>query len=527
MKERDLPGIDERGVKQPTETIDLNDLFQPTMSDSGSFDVGTLKYDAFCRLLQAIPVPVLLIDRTFSVRFTNRALVTLGRNDSSLIDSPFSSLFFRPALAEEALSAARFVFTRRKPQIVQGMLTICGTSIWGRVHLRSIRIGASKFVLVLIENLTAEKELGAVQKYRKLVHVFPLGIAEFALEKPILCGRDEPNVASSILDARLVDCNLEFAKMHGYETIARLHGLPLRVLFPFDEKEINHCSTWVKKGCPNRSAQRTETRGTGASAYFEDTLISNVNEDRLLGFWGVRRNITKQRMLEERVRHAQRMEALGSLAGGIAHEIRNPLGICSSAAQFLLEEEISPEFRRECAEKIQAAAHRASRIIEDLFNFARPHPISEVTDVKLISVLREALKLTRQVGVSYEIALTSSCPEEEVFVRGNAGLLQQVFINLFSNSFSAMPEGGELRVSVERAMKQYVVRVSDTGHGIEKKDMGRIFDPFYSASPVGKGTGLGLSIAYSIVKEHSGSIEVESTSRQGSTFTVRLPRSLK
>ncbi|MEW6110755.1 MAG: ATP-binding protein [Thermodesulfobacteriota bacterium] len=526
MKERDLPRIDERDVRQPTETIDLNDLFRPTMSDSGSFDVGTARYGAFCRLLQAIPVPVLLIDRSFHVRFTNRAVETLGRNSSSLIGSSFSSLFPGAAMARKGMSLVKFVFTRRKPQTAQGMLTICGTSIWGRMHLRSIRIGPSKFVLVLIENLTAEKELGAIQKYRKLVQVFPLGIAEFALKEPILCGRESRDPIPLILDARLVDGNLEFAKMHGYETITQLHGLPLGALFPFDKEAFDHCRTWVENGFPSRSAERTETKSSGGTTYFEDTLISNVNEDRLLGFWGVRRNITKQRMLEERVRHAQRMEAIGSLAGGIAHEIRNPLGICSSAAQFLLEEEISPEFRRECAEKIQAAAHRASRIIEDLFNFARPHPISAITAVQLIPVLREALKLARQAGVTYKVALTSNCPEEEVLVPGNAGLLQQVFVNLFSNSFSAMPEGGELRVSLERTAKHYVVRISDTGHGIEKKDMGRIFDPFYSASPIRKGTGLGLSIAYSIVKEHSGSIEVESTSEHGSTFTVRLPRAL-
>ena len=87
-----------------------------------------------------------------------------------------------------------------------------------------------------------------------------------------------------------------------------------------------------------------------------------------------------------------------------------------------------------------------------------------------------------------------------------------------------MPSGGRLTISVEKSGEEFVVRISDTGYGIEEKDLGRIFDPFYSAAPDGKGVGLGLSIAYSIVKEHSGNIEAQSEYQKGSTFTVRLPR---
>jgi len=102
-------------------------------------------------------------------------------------------------------------------------------------------------------------------------------------------------------------------------------------------------------------------------------------------------------------------------------------------------------------------------------------------------------------------------------------MLQQVFMNLILNAVNAMPEGGFLRVSVERSGAEAQVRVADTGHGIPAGEMGNIFDPFYTTRPVGQGTGLGLSICYSIVKQHSGAIEVESVEGRGSVFTVRLP----
>jgi len=114
-------------------------------------------------------------------------------------------------------------------------------------------------------------------------------------------------------------------------------------------------------------------------------------------------------------------------------------------------------------------------------------------------------------------------PDDPLWISGNASLLQQAFLNLFLNGIKAMPDGGKLHVSVEKAGQEVVISVADTGHGISKEDMDKIFDPFYTTAPVGKGTGLGLSICYSIVKQHSGAIEVESAEGKGSAFTVRLP----
>ena len=508
-----------------TETIDLNTLIRPSLTESGSFDMGEVKYDALGRLLEAIPLPVFLVDSSARIRKMNHAAQrTLGESRRT-IGSSLPSHFQSPKVRKKVLSAIKYTFEQRKTLILGGLLKIGPSAIWGRMHVRSVRIGQQRLALVLIEDQTAAKELSVTQKYRKLVHLVPMGIAEFEIQEPFSRDLDSADALTVIMNAKLADGNRSFATLHGYKTIEELLGVALEKLFPFHVKGPAYYRTWIEKGCPDSSVETIENEGEEDVRYFENTLISNVEDNRVLGIWAVRRDITRQRRLEDRVRRSEKMEALGSLAGGIAHEIRNPLGICSSAAQFLMENDITPEFRKECAEKIRSSIERASEIIENLLRFARPRTERDLAPVRLIPVVREALKVAVDNRREFEIQFsTSDCTDEEVVVAGSAGLLHQVFINLFDNAIGAMPDGGQLKVSVEKHGSEFSVRISDTGYGIQEKDLPRIFDPFFSAALDRKGVGLGLSIAYSIVKEHSGTVEVQSEYHKGSTFTVRLPR---
>ncbi len=211
------------------------------------------------------------------------------------------------------------------------------------------------------------------------------------------------------------------------------------------------------------------------------------------------------------------------MAGGIAHEIRNPLAICSSGAQFLMENNITPEFLRECSEKIHIGIQRASNIIENLLRFARPAVTSKLEPLNLPALIHETWALIENQAKIQKIEGVLQFDKKSIMINGNAGLLQQVFINLFLNAIQAMPDGGTLTVSMDQAKQDLLIRIADTGQGISKENINKIFDPFYTTAPVGKGTGLGLSICYSIVKQHSGIIEVDSVVGRGSTFTVRLP----
>lgn len=242
-----------------------------------------------------------------------------------------------------------------------------------------------------------------------------------------------------------------------------------------------------------------------------------------VGFVAVGRDLTERRAFEIQLLQSQKLAALGVMASGIAHEVRNPLAICSSAAQFLMEEEIEPVFLKECAQKIHGGLQRASTIIENLLKFAHPSSNLEIERISLSPLIMETLNLVDNEIKLQKIKLTTEFPSEDVFVGGVCGLLQQVFMNLFLNAIKSMPQGGSLKISMKKSSAEALIHVKDTGFGISPQDIDRIFDPFFTTFSSGKDVGLGLSICYSIVKQHFGSIEVNSAERKGTTVSVRFP----
>ena len=236
----------------------------------------------------------------------------------------------------------------------------------------------------------------------------------------------------------------------------------------------------------------------------------------------VGRDLTEQRKFELQILESQKLAALGVMARGIAHEIRTPLAVSSSAAQFLTEDDLTPEFRRECAEKVHSGIRKASTIIENLLRFAHPSADKSKSPLDLLRVLKEALTLVDSQAKVQNIAIRTHFPPEPCQVLGVPSLLEQVFINLLLNAINAMPNGGTVDIFAEQADGEVLLRVTDTGEGISQEDLDKIFDPFFTKAPLGKGTGLGLSICNSIVDQHGGSISVQSRIGKGSTFTVKL-----
>jgi PAS domain S-box-containing protein len=242
-----------------------------------------------------------------------------------------------------------------------------------------------------------------------------------------------------------------------------------------------------------------------------------------VGVVAVGRDLSEHRKLEMQLMQSQKLTALGVMAGGIAHEVRNPLAVCSSAAQFLSDPEIKPELLQECIEQILKGIKKASSIIENLLRFARPSSTTEMKAVNLLGVIRDSLQLVSNQAKIGKISVSLDFTDQNIVVYSNANLLQQMFVNMFLNAFSAMPGGGKLMVSAERTDSGARITIADTGCGIAQQDLVKIFDPFFTLSPVGMGTGLGLSICYSIVKQHLGTIDVQSTEGKGTIFTVKLP----
>jgi nitrogen-specific signal transduction histidine kinase/CheY-like chemotaxis protein len=253
---------------------------------------------------------------------------------------------------------------------------------------------------------------------------------------------------------------------------------------------------------------------------------------------GVSTDVTERRMAEERLRQAHRMESVGRLAGGVAHEANNQMSVILGSADFILGRTDVPEAVLVDVEFIRKAAERTAAVTAQLLAFSRRQVLKpEVLDLNAVVTAWEPV-LRRIVGADCGVVLRLAPGLGTV--RADPGQLEQVLLNLALNARDAMPRGGrisietfecELTPAYRRAKPgtviqpgQYVVlAVSDTGHGMDKETMSHIFEPFFTTKGVGKGTGLGLSTVYGIVKQSDGYVWTYSEPGQGTTFKIYLP----
>ncbi|MBV9266517.1 MAG: PAS domain S-box protein [Acidobacteriaceae bacterium] len=233
-------------------------------------------------------------------------------------------------------------------------------------------------------------------------------------------------------------------------------------------------------------------------------------------------DITDRDELERRLVQADKLSSIGLLAAGVAHEVNTPLAVISTYAQMLAKQVSGDEQKSKLLEKIAKQTFRASEIVNSLLNFSRTSPTNFV-ELDLNRTIRETAGLVEhqfdKAGVTTRLALSEDLPA----IRGDAGRLQQVFLNLFINARDAMPGGGELRVRSWSESGFAHIEVADTGQGIPPEHLARIYDPFFTTKGAKRGTGLGLSITYGIVQEHKGIIEVDSDSGRGTTFRLEFP----
>jgi len=233
-------------------------------------------------------------------------------------------------------------------------------------------------------------------------------------------------------------------------------------------------------------------------------------------------DVTDRAELEQRLVQADKLSSIGLLAAGVAHEVNTPLAVISTYAQMLAKQVAEDSQKSAILEKIAKQTFRASEIVNSLLNFSRTSTTS-FGQVNLNRVIQETLSLLdhqlQKAGIQMRTELDSNLPA----VQGNAGKLQQVFLNLFLNARDAMTGGGTLEVRTWSEGAGVRVEVADTGHGISPEHIHRIYDPFFTTKAARKGTGLGLSVTYGIIQEHGGSIEVCNRRSGGAQFRLDLP----
>ncbi len=228
---------------------------------------------------------------------------------------------------------------------------------------------------------------------------------------------------------------------------------------------------------------------------------------------------------ERQIMKLERLATLGQLAGGVAHEINNPLGTISIYAQMALDE--LGKDNDSCKDDLKVVikqTNRAGKIVKDLLEFARQTE-PEIRTVNVNDVLGKAIGMTNHPAQLKDVRVVTQLTQGLSGVNGDSDKLQQVFVNIIVNALQAMTKGGELTISTKLTEdnKFIEIEISDTGCGIPEEQMGKLFDPFFSTKEIGEGTGLGLSVSLGIVQKHNGTIDVRSMVGQGSTFIVRLP----
>ena len=336
------------------------------------------------------------------------------------------------------------------------------------------------------------------------------------------------NIIESI-NAGVLACNLEGAVEAWNSALERLYGISrsealgrtLEAIFPPELRvELSRVSD------PHHTLNLYKFRLRNAE---DRALIVNLSvvpligkENQVIGRLLIFTDLTERVNLEDQLMQAEKLSSIGLLAAGVAHEVNTPLAVITSNAQMLMRQMDPDDPRTRTLDKIIAQAFRASEIANNLLKFSRVGG-SEYSDLDVNRVISESLSLVEPMLKAAKITVNSQLKTSLPPVYGNAGKLQQVFMNLIMNARDAMPRGGELTIATEAENSTVHVEVSDNGVGIPADHLNKIFDPFFTTKATSRGTGLGLAVTYGIIREHSGSIQVDSVVGRGTTFRLEFP----
>lgn len=334
-------------------------------------------------------------------------------------------------------------------------------------------------------------------------------------------------------DSRFVDANDSFLKLVGFtsDNLLTQTAKGCNLWTETTERKIaelqtgtnlhNHsCSLQAKDGSPREVVLWAEPIALAGG-----TCVLLIMED-----------VTDQQRLESQLRQAQKMEAVGRLAAGVAHEFNNILTVIQGHAELLRDAKISPRQIMDSSTRISQVSQRAAALTRQLLTFSRQQPM-QLKPLNLSNTVQATQKMLRQLlGERHELKF--ACADSLPVILADEGNMEQILINLCLNARDAMPDGGPIRIetsplalTAETAGRHPDARpgsfvslaVTDAGSGISPDILRRVFDPFFTTKEIGKGTGLGLSTIHGIVKQHNGWIEATSEVGRGSTFRVFLP----
>lgn len=468
-------------------------------------------------LLANIPCSVLLVDSHLRVVAANQNFLTRARATESNVIGQLLQDAFPPGICQNLRLHERISAVFRTGTTVKGeQMVYRAPGLATRTYYYSLmpfrHTDAIEYVMLLMEDVTELIRLG--QEARQ---------AERHLASVVESASDM--VVSTDVTGRILTWNAAAESVTGYDESAVRH----RHLYELATEAQRALLAGILDRAPREGRTdpvEVEFAGRGGEPVPVSWVLSPMRDPagRVVGLVAMGRDLTERRKLEAKLLQSEKLAALGVMAGGIAHEVRNPLAVISSAAQLLAEKDLRAEVQRECAQSIFRATQKASSIIEGLLRFARSSGRGVMELLDLAPLVDEALALLADQFRLGRIELVRQIPDCSARVRGDAALLQQLVTNLAMNAVNAMAErGGTLRVSLTSTAGGVRLEIADTGNGIPPADLPKVFDPFFTTMPIGRGTGLGLSISYAIVQEHEGKIDLVSREGAGTTATVVLP----
>lgn len=254
--------------------------------------------------------------------------------------------------------------------------------------------------------------------------------------------------------------------------------------------------------------------------YIEMTIYPIENSSKVQeGAVIIIQDLTMVKKLESQVRRGERLAAVGQLASGVAHEIRNPLGIIKTISQTI-NQDVKDEEIKEGLDIIEHEIDRANKVIKGLLDFAKPNKIQDYT-IDLKKILEELVMVTRKFAQQQKVDLIFNVLKENK-IQGDPDKLKQAFINIILNGIQSMKHGGRLSIILEESEGKWaIIAFKDEGEGISEETLDNIFNPFFTTKQ--NGTGLGLSITHSTIEEHNGKIEFNSKLGEGTEVKIYLP----
>jgi two-component system, cell cycle sensor histidine kinase and response regulator CckA len=393
----------------------------------------------------------------------------------------------------------------------------------------------------LLIDITEQKSAAAAlrdseARYRMFLAQSSEGIYRIEYAPPVPCHLPVgEQLEMGLKNGYMAECNDAMAKIYGRCSAEDLIGKPLsEFLVLRDPMTRGFMESFIGSGYQITDQESREVDAHGQRKILRSTMMGTLIDGHWVRTWGISRDVTERMHFEEQLRNAQQLEAVGRLAGGVAHDFNNILSIIMGHGELLLATGVD-ESARNGLTQIRRAAERAAALTQQLLAFSRKQVLlPKVLDLN--EAVADVQKMLARV-IGEDIELAAKLHPSLASVKVDPGQVEQVLMNLAINARDAMPQGGKLlmetsnvEVEVEggrdlelKAGRYVMLQVTDTGHGMDAAILAHIFEPFFTTKKMGKGTGLGLATVYGIVKQSGGSIQVESEVGRGSEFRIYLP----